>query len=324
MNILLLLGCALLIAAAALTGAALFAFLRVFGRDDRQEDTLFRNPDNRSADAPWAQRLRAGRTWYHAMEKETWQIQGFDGTSLTASFLAASTGRRATVILCHGWRSTGVNDFACIMEEYHRKGFDLLLVDQRGHRRSGGQWMGFGVLEARDLLCWVREVNRRRGADVPILLHGMSMGGATVQFALDQPLPDNVAGAICDCGFSSPWEVCAAVLKRKGLPQWPLLHLLDIWVRLFAGYHLNACSASEIMKRNRRPVLWLHGEADTMVPCAMSVRTYASARCPKWLVTVPDAEHLLAWPMGEAACRPAMEAFLQHCLTEAVPAPRSL
>lgn len=312
MKLLLILGCLVLL---GLTMSFLI-FCTVFYRGARDEDYVCRRMERKGRNGELVRRMRAGMTWYHGCAQETWQIHSFDGTPLTASFLAAKGQAKATVILCHGWRSTAPTDFSCLFQEYWERDLDLLVIDQRGHGRSGGRWLGFGVLESRDLLCWVQEVNRRRGTERPILLHGMSMGAATVQFALDLELPDNVKGAVADCGFSSPWEECAFVIRRRGLPQWPLLPLLDLWARLLAGYSLRERSTTDIMTRNRRPVLWLHGERDGLVPCHMSIRAHNVAVCQKWLVTVPEAGHGFAWLLNESGCRTALEAFLQHCLSD--------
>ena len=293
-----------------------FAFCYIFLRGGRDEDFFCRNHERRGKDLPQVRQMRESRVWYHAQNREIWHIRSFDGTRLVADFLPAQGYSRGTVIFCHGWRSTGPTDFSCAFRDYYTRGFDLLVIDQRGHHRSGGTWLGFGVLEAKDVLHWVQEVNRRQGEAHPIILHGMSMGAATVQYALDLPLPDNVKGAVADCGFSSPWEQLAYVLENKAFPVRPTLALLNMWARLLAGYGLKDCHTADIMQRNRRPVLWLHGQRDKMVPCTMSEQAHAAAICEKWLVTVPDAGHELASLVAPDACREALDAFLQCCLQD--------
>lgn len=304
----------LLAAALLLLLISFGAFCYIFARGGRNEDFFCRNHARKGKNLHLIQRMRQERAWYHTLPHDTWRIRSFDGTWLAADFVAAPGDSRGTVILCHGWRSTGPTDFSCAFRNYLERGFDLLVLDQRGHHRSGGAWLGFGVLESKDLQCWVQEVNCHRGENKPILLHGMSMGAATVQFALDLPLPDNVKGAVADCGFSSPWEELTHVLRGMHIPVWPMLPLLDLWARLLAGYSLRDCCTTDIMTRNRRPVLWLHGERDRLVPCRMSLRAYDAAVCQKWLVTVPNAGHELASLVDPAACDAAMDAFLQHCL----------
>lgn len=291
-------------------------FCYVFARGARSRDffcsRLERNPKN----ARLCQRMRQDLAWYQTQKPLAWQIESLDKTPLAASFLPTPMARRGTVILCHGWRSSGATDFCWILQDYLARGFDLLILDQRGHGRSGGRWLGFGVLESADLQCWAEEVCRRQGADLPILLHGMSMGAASVQFALDLPLPDAVAGAVADCGFSSPHAELAHVLRDLHLPTWPLLPLLDLYARLFAGYGLRDRNSTDIMQRNRRPVVWLHGQRDKLVPCHMSHAAYDAASCRKWLVTVPGAGHELATLVDPDRCWDAIDQLIRHCLQE--------
>lgn len=316
--------------AGILAGAALLLWLlylllfqKLLGRYPTEEDGVCRRLE-RDGMPDCAAQIRAGRAWYHAQPCQTWEIDSWDGVRLAASFLPASGRARGTVILCHGYRSMAAVDFSCVLEMYHRRGLDLLLIDQRAQGRSGGKWMGLGVLEARDLLCWTEEVNRRLGADRPVVYQGMSMGAATVQFACGLALPANVAGVVADCGFSSPWEICAAVLRHAGgVPPFPLLYLLNFWCRVLGKYDLRACSAPAIMTRNPLPVLWIHGEKDDFVPCEMSRRAYAASSGQKWLVTVPEAGHGMSFLLDPAGCLAALEEFLQVCFPpeEAAPAP---
>ena len=291
-------------------------FCYVFARGARSEDffcsQLERNPKN----ARLCQRIRQDLAWCQTQKPHIWQIESFDKTPLVAAFLPTPMTRRGTVILCHGWRSSGATDFCWIMQDYLARGFDLLILDQRGHGRSGGRWLGFGVLEAKDLLCWTNEVCRRQGGGHPILLHGMSMGAASVQFALDLPLPDAVVGAVADCGFSSPRAELAHVLRDLRLPVWPLLPLLHLYARLFAGYGLSDRCATDVMQHNRRPVVWLHGERDKLVPCHMSRAAHDAAICRKWLVTVPGAGHELATLVDPDRCWEAIDQLICHCLQD--------
>ena len=50
----------------------------------------------------------------------------------------------------------------------------------------------------------------------------------------------------------------------------------------------------EAMKKNKRPVLFFHGEADTYVVPENSVYNYALCGAPKELVIIPEARHLCA------------------------------
>ena len=39
------------------------------------------------------------------------------------------------------------------------------------------------------------------------------------------------------------------------------------------------------------PCLFIHGDADTFVPCEMGMKNYTACKAPKDLLVVPEAEH---------------------------------
>lgn len=76
------------------------------------------------------------------------------------------------------------------------------MPDARGHGRSEGDYIGFGWDERKDYLQWIDRVIKNDPAS-EIVLHGVSMGGATVMMTSGEKLPENVKAFIEDCGYSS-------------------------------------------------------------------------------------------------------------------------
>ena len=66
------------------------------------------------------------------------------------------------------------------------------------------------------------------------------------------------------------------------------------------------------------PILFIHGEADDFVPCAMSRENYAACASPKRLLTIPGAGHAVSCYVDPAAYAEAVERFLHDCLTGTV------
>ena len=65
--------------------------------------------------------------------------------------------------------------------------------------------------------------------------------------------------------------------------------------RIYGGFDLEEASPLEAMKTCSLPVFFAHGEADGYVPCQMSLDNYAACSAPKRLLTVPGADHGLAY-----------------------------
>ena len=56
-----------------------------------------------------------------------------------------------------------------------------------------------------------------------IVLHGISMGGATVLMVSGEELSDNVKAIVADCSYTSAYDEFKYYLKNKGCPPFLLL-----------------------------------------------------------------------------------------------------
>ena len=234
--------------------------------------------------------LTAGFQWIAAQPSETVTIKAYDGVRLVAKYLPCENAR-GTLLCFHGWRSCPEIDFGCALSFYQSLGLNLLLVNERAHGASGGRFITFGIRERRDVHSWVTWHNQRFGTEAPVLLAGLSMGASTVLMACGEPFPANVRGVIADCGFTSPYDIVAKIAREKHIPLW-FLPFVSLQTRLFAGFGLKDYSTLTALQDCRLPLMLIHGEGDTFVPCDMSRKAYAaSAASDKTLLTVPNAGH---------------------------------
>ena len=285
----------------------LFAFLR--RRRDDPSSTL--RMLEGTPMAGYLPAIRQAREWYPAQRHEDIFINSFDGLRLHAT-LIRQEHPRGTAILCHGYHSSGAADFSCAMRPLFARGFQLLVIDQRAHLKSGGKWLTMGVKERRDVQSWADWVARQFGPEHPIVLEGMSMGAATVLMTADLPLPASVRCIVADCGYTSPREIFTSVM-RGFLPH-PRLLLwgADLCCRLAAGFSIDGADARKALAKTALPVLLIHGEADTFVPCSMSRENYDAAAGEKTLVTVPDATHGMSYLVDESKVTAALDVFLDR------------
>ena len=285
----------------------LFVFLRR-RRDDPESTlrTLEGTPMERYLPA-----IRKAREWYPAQKHEDIFINSFDGLRLHAT-LIRQEDPRGTAILCHGFHSSGPADFSCALRPLYERGFQLLVIDQRAHLKSGGRWLTMGVKERRDVQSWARWAARQFGPEHPLYLEGMSMGAATVLMASELPLPANVRAVVADCGYTSPREIFSSVIGRMLPHPRVLLWGADLCCRLAAGFSVDGADARKALARTKLPVLLIHGEADTFVPCFMSRENYEAAAGEKKLVTVPGATHGMSYLVDEPKVTAALDAFLDR------------
>ena len=211
----------------------------------------------------------------------------------------------------HGFRSSPHADMSPVCDFYYSLGFSILLPCQRAHGASEGKYITFGAKERYDCADWVEFVSEKCGKDRPIVLHGVSMGAATVLASVSAGLPGNVKCIIADCGFTSPKDEFLHVMKRYlHLPRFPLYYLFAAGCRLICGFSINDFSNEEILKNCKVPVVFAHGEDDTLVPCDMSRRNYAACASEKLLFTVPGANHGESYLVDKEGCERALREFI--------------
>lgn len=224
---------------------------------------------------------------------DVWQTS-FDGLRLHATYFPAGEKQERTkmVICFHGYTSQGMSDYIGLSDYYQKRGFAMLLPDARAHGVSEGEYIGFGCLDRQDALGWIRWVIGELGEETEILLHGTSMGAATLLMLSGLPLPEQVKGIVSDCGFTSPKEVFTHVLHSMyHLPAFPVIPGADLVNRKLAGYGMDECNAKREVEKAKVPILFIHGEADTFVPCSMCDEIYEHCASPKSRLIVAGAAH---------------------------------
>ena len=237
-----------------------------------------------------------------------------DGLMLHAIYVPQKQdGQEERIAVCfHGYTGQASSDVCGISDYYIRNGYSLLLVDQRAHGKSEGEYIGFGCLDRIDACSWIDWVIEHCGREVKIVLHGISMGGATVLMTGGLELPEQVKGIISDCGFTSPKKVFTHVLHSMyHMPAFPIMQITDIVNRKKAGYGLDECNAAREVRKARGPLLLIHGDADTFVPCSMCDEIEQNCQCRVTKLIVKGAAHAESYYKDMEAYENAMTEFLE-------------
>ena len=237
---------------------------------------------------------QAGLKVMKNMESEDAYIESRDGLKLHAYLFPAEETPKKFVIGVHGYRSYSRPEYAPYIEFYQSLGYSMLLPDDRAHRPSEGDYIGFGVLDRLDCVDWAKYLVETYGEDIEILLHGVSMGGATVCAASGEAdLPVQVKGIVSDCAFSTAWDVLHYQLGATAhLPADLLLPRVEKICEKKAGFNFHDYSALEQVKKAKVPMLFVQGEKDPMVPAHMAQELYdACGSEEKRLLVVPEAGH---------------------------------
>ena len=222
---------------------------------------------------------------------ESADIISFDGLRLHADFLRGEPGTKVTMIFCHGYKSEAAFDFAAMYDFYRSLGYNLVYLNMRAHGKSGGKYIGFGVLDRFDVQSWAKKV-AELFPDTSIFLHGMSMGAASILQSADLELDPAVCGIIADCGFSSTNEVFRNLVgSLYHLPATPFVDIFEAVNRMTAGYGFTDADSVRSMERSRLPLAYICGDCDRYVPLDMAMRIYNACVQDKVLLIAEGAGH---------------------------------
>ena len=238
-------------------------------------------------------------------------VRSFDGLELGARYYHTSD-TAPVQIQVHGYRGSAIRDFCGGCPIALEMGFNVLLIDQRGHGQSEGHVITFGIEERRDVLAWIDYIRDRLGKNVPIVLAGVSMGAATVLSCMDMDLPENVRGVIADCPFSDPQQIIAKVGRDMRLPSGLMMPVVRLAAKWIGRFDLTESSALESVKRTRLPALIIHGEDDRFVPCGMSRALKQANPDGVTLETFPGAGHGLSYILDEPRYAGAIRDFVKR------------
>ena len=193
-------------------------------------------------------------------------------------------------IVVHGYMSEGL-DMGYAAEEFYNRGYNVLVLDLRGHGKSEGDYIGMGWHDRLDLIDWTNYIIEKDN-NSEIIWYGVSMGAATVMMATGEDVPTNVKVAIEDCGYSSIWDEFKMQLKELfNLPSFPALNAAETVCNIKAGYKLKEGSSIEQVKKSNTPTLFIHGDQDKFVPFYMLDEVYNAASCEKEKLVVEGAAH---------------------------------
>lgn len=274
----------------AVTVAGTMAAAFVAHRSRKLYDRVVKRDENPRERNDSAERVET-QNWFHGVQKETWEMDSFDGLKLVADYIPPKAPSKRLVILVHGYRGTSLR-MAHYAKFYHEQlGTHVLMPDNRGHGRSGGDYVGYGWLDRKDIISWIERAISLIGEDIEIVLHGESMGASTVLLTACEDLPPEVKCVVSDCGYSELTGELKRIYKAENEKVFPYLYATSLWCRIRAGYFFSEASPLRQLYKCRLPILFIHGGSDTFVPTEMVYDLYAKAPEGRELWVVPEAKH---------------------------------
>ena len=176
-------------------------------------------------------------------------------------YSATDSISKGTVVLFHGITVTKTQ---LLDEAYEFKfwGYNVMLVDLRGHGNSEGNITTIGYREAEEVKLAFEYLQQK--GEKNIILFGTSLGGVVISKAIaDYNL--SPSGIIIEMPFLSLQSYLKAKARLLGFPQQPFAFLTTAWIGMEKGFNGFSHLTTRYVSKINCPVLMQIGGKDEFV-----------------------------------------------------------
>ena len=203
---------------------------------------------------------RQGGEW-HAANGDCARQVGIESDGLKLRGEYYDFGFDKAVLILSG-RTEAVTYGYFFAAPYRALGYNVLLIDDRGHGESDGDRNNVGLREFRDVQRWIRFLHDEQG-NRKVLLHGVCIGAATAMYAVTEPgAPDCVEGLVVDGMYTTFRETFKTHMILMKRPVFPVLDEVMALIFLHAGRHPGLHGPVYSIRKLKLPILMLCGRED--------------------------------------------------------------
>jgi pimeloyl-ACP methyl ester carboxylesterase len=241
-----------------------------------------------------------------------WAVKTADGLTLRGWY-HPTEDRRRLVVLVHGLWSCW-DEMAGLGRDLHRRGYDVLLFDLRGHGQSDPSRVTMGRRERGDIravLSWAGE----QGFEADrIGWVGYSMGASTL--LMEAAYNPNIRVAVLDSPYGNLPDLLDKQLSQHShLPRFFNPGILTAAHLAFGVRTDDLVPIRSARNWGERPLLVIHGEADTIVPVVQARLLAREAGASCQAVTLPGIDHVQAYRADPVAYVAAVDTFFRRNLS---------
>ncbi len=244
---------------------------------------------------PYIKTLSECNRFMKSLNYETVQIFSYDGVSLCAEYY--DNGSDKTIIFVHGYCATPMSNFCVQARNFYQKDWNLLMVYQRGHSKSGGKHVTLGITEQYDILRWIDWASQKENTK-NIVLYGISMGCTSIAYASDKIKNKKVKAMVLDCGFTSVYDQMKFDSNKRHLPTSLIMPYIQLFARMAFKENIKD-STCDSLRHTDIPAFFLHGAEDKSVPIECSKQMYKACASYKECEYPKNAHHILSFLAGK-------------------------
>lgn len=237
-----------------------------------------------------------------------------DAVDISAWFIPALEETDNTVILVHGVSSCRRDSVALLPAGMlHQGGFNVLMIDMRNHGDSeitNGRTT-VGNREYRDILGAFDWLQAQGYESEHIGLLGLSLGAGTSVIAFGED--PEIAALWADSPFGNLRDVVTYELERNGIPT--IFVDASFQVAVWNGLDIvNRSPEIAIQNHNERPIMVVHGNADTRLPVEFGYEIYENAGSNAEIIIFEGLDHVEAVYEAQEQYETELIAFFTEAL----------
>lgn len=197
-------------------------------------------------------------------------------------------------------------------ELFVKDGYNALLYDSRGHGESGGTFCTFGFYERRDCSRCLDKALKMYGASElgPVAIYGNSFGGAVALQAM--AIDPRFRCGVVESTFATLREITRDYESQfSGVRMDSLTDAVVERAGVLAHFPPADVRPEDAARDIVRPVLLIHGTADTTISFHYGERIFRNLAAPgsEWY-PVTGADHGNLWKVGGDAYRTRVLDFI--------------
>jgi len=233
-----------------------------------------------------ADSLMPGSTaWYDSLKtlgilKDMTVASKLNGNQIHACYVTAAdpATSNGTAVVVHGYGDNHYVFLYLVRMYRDQLNYNVIFPDLQYHGYSEGDHAQMGWFDRYDVEQWA-EIAHGIFKDDFTVLHGVSMGAATVMMASGDDLPPYIRAVIEDCGYSSVVSQFYGNLKDT-FPFIPgdILQSASLVTKDKYGWSFWEASSVKQLEKSTVPMLFIHGDADDFVPIKHLYKNYKAKK----------------------------------------------
>lgn len=227
------------------------------------------------------------------------QVKTIEGFPLNGWYVYAADTPANTILILHNINESKIL-YLDHLKQFHDRGFNVCVFDQRAHGNSGGSEFSPGLPAVDDVKRMIDSILDKKGTKNLVIM-GAGIGAA---IALQAAVYDNRCSALV---LQSPFNTYETYIDKYASLKWGIMK--DLWYPIFKRrteallqYPLKELDLRQIAAYTKIPSLFIIASEDTRVFTSETLQVFdASASEKKELFLVRNAtESTIAKSGGEA------------------------